>query len=354
MKKLIYLLTATMLIFSCKKETSKPNTTSISNTNSTDTTKNTTSNVAAITDLECSNVITTGTLKKGQVASNVSTTIPYIGGNGKTFSSNTFSSTGVPGLTATIQAGTLTNGNGTLTYTITGTASISGTASFAIVFGGKNCSINVNVEDVAQTIGKPGTNIIDVEGNSYKTVIIGKQIWMGENLKVSKYSDGTEIQNITDNTQWSKLITGAWCYYNNDATNNSKYGKLYNWYAVANGNKNVCPTGWHVPTDAEWTVLIDYLGGFNVAASKMKEVGTSKWFSPNADATNTSMFTGIPGGTRFDNGYFFFIGRDGLWWSSSEDGTINGHDRVLHYDSGASGKGKQDKRFGMSVRCLKD
>ena len=151
------------------------------------------------------------------------------------------------------------------------------------------------------TIGKPGANITDVEGNSYKTVTIGTQTWMAENIKVSKYSDGTTIPNITDNTQWQNDTSGAWSYYNNDAANNTKYGKLYNWYAVSktsNGNKNVCPTGWHVPTDAEWTVLIDYLGGETVAGSKMKEVGTTSWNIPNTDATNTSLFSALPGGSR--------------------------------------------------------
>ncbi len=107
-------------------------------------------------------------------------------------------------------------------------------------------------------------SITDIDGNLYKTVNIGNQQWMAENLKVTRYNDGTAIQNIPDNTKWSNLTTGAWTYYNNDGANNTKYGKLYNWYAVSetsNGNKNVCPTGWHVPADAEWIVLTDYLGG---------------------------------------------------------------------------------------------
>ena len=119
--------------------------------------------------------------------------------------------------------------------------------------------------------GKIGPKIKDIEGNLYKTVTIGTQQWMAENLKVSKYIDGTTIPNITDNTQWENNTTGAWSYYNNDAANNTKYGKLYNWYAVSkttNDNKNVCPTGWYVPTDAEWTVLTDYLGGTTVAGGK--------------------------------------------------------------------------------------
>ena len=144
-----------------------------------------------------------------------------------------------------------------------------------------------------------GANVTDVEGDIYKTVYIGTQHWRGENLKVSKYNDGSAIPNITDNTEWTKLTTGAWSYYNNDAANKANYGKLYKWYAVSkttNGNKNLCPTGWHVPTYAEWNVLTEYLGGDSVAGGKMKEVGTTNWISPNIDATNTSLFTGLPGG----------------------------------------------------------
>jgi uncharacterized protein (TIGR02145 family) len=143
---------------------------------------------------------------------------------------------------------------------------------------------------------------------------------MAENLKTSKYSDGTMIPNITDNTQWKNDSSGAWCYYNNDVANNAKYGKLYNWYAVSktsNGNKNVCPNGWHVPSDTEWKVLTDYLGGDSVAGSKMKEVGTSSWYSPNTDATNTSLFSGLPGGNRNNNGNYNNIGNNGNWWSST-------------------------------------
>jgi uncharacterized protein (TIGR02145 family) len=230
-------------------------------------------------------------------------------------------STGVTGLTATLQAGTFANGNGNLTYTITGTPSTSGTAIFALNIVGKTCTVTRTVAIAPHY----GSNITDVEGNSYKTVYIGTQQWMGENLKVSKYSDGTTIPNVTNDSQWSNLTTGAWAYNNNDEANNAKYGKLYNWYAVnptTNGNKNICPTGWHVPTDAEWTVLTDFLGG-DVAGGKLKEVGTINWKSPNTEAINVSLFTGLPGGLRDYNGDNYSIGSN-------------------------------DKRYGFSFRCLRD
>ena len=204
-----------------------------------------------------------------------------------------------------------------------------------------------------------GQNITDIDGNIYKTVYIGSQQWMAENLKVSKYNDGTVIPNITEDSKWSNLTSGAWAYLNNDAAYNVKYGKLYNWYAVSkttNGNKNVCPTGWHVPTDAEWTVLTDYLGGLTVAGGKMKEVGTTSWNSPNTDVTNASLFSALPGGFRFNDGSFFNIGYYGYWWSSTdfEFNTLSALIRFLNNNNGNANRYYRDKKFGLSVRCLRD
>jgi uncharacterized protein (TIGR02145 family) len=212
-------------------------------------------------------------------------------------------------------------------------------------------------ETIAQTIGKPGLNITDSEGNSYKTVTIGTQTWMAENLKTSKYNDGTPLPNVKDSLEWINLTTGAWCYFNNDQKFNFKYGKLYNWYAVSpttNGSKNICPTGWHVPTDAEWTVLTDYLGGEFVAGGKLKEVDTTSWYSPNTDATNTSLFTGLPGGYRLFDGYYYEVGYYGNWWGSSEDDTYNAWTRELSNDDGNAYTLNSNKKSGFSVRCLRD
>jgi uncharacterized protein (TIGR02145 family) len=200
-------------------------------------------------------------------------------------------------------------------------------------------------------------NLIDIDNNTYKTVPIGTQQWMAENLKVTKYNDGTIIPNITDDTQWSNLRSGAWAYYKNDAANNAKYGILYNWYAVSktsNGNKNVCPTGWHLPTDAEWTVLTDYLGGESVAGGKMKEVGTTNWNSSNTNATNTSLFTGLPGGYRISNGDYTTIGGGGNWWSSTENLTNDAWNRNLNTYNGDAYRSSSLKKYGLSVRCLRD
>jgi uncharacterized protein (TIGR02145 family) len=202
--------------------------------------------------------------------------------------------------------------------------------------------------------GKP---ITDIDGNVYRIETIGTQTWMAENLKVSRYSDGTTIPNITDNTQWLDNTTGAWAYYNNDVANNAKYGKLYNWYAVSpttNGTKNVCPTGWHVPTDTEWMVLTEYLSGLSVAGGKMKEVGTTSWNSPNTGATNTSLFTGLPGGSRYNAGGYDGIGAHGDWWSSAESSTYSAWSRELRAESGVAYRNYINKSYGLSVRCLRD
>ena len=318
-----------------------------------------------ITALNCSLATNNGTLTATTAASGVISVISYTGGNGGAHNGQVVSSTGVTGLTATLQSGTFANGNGSLTYTITGTPSASDTASFALNIGGKTCTVTrtiaeaalINFTSIGAPVGSFQNNVSDIDGNSYKTVQIGTQVWMAENLKTSKYSDGTTISNITDDTQWQNNTTGAWAYYNNDAANNAKYGKLYNWYAVSktsNGNKNMCPTGWHIPTDAEWKVLTDYLGGNSVAGGKLKEVGTISWNSPNTSATNTSLFTGLPGGYRSYVGNYGDIGGLGNWWSSTEYYTNYAWYRDLGSRSGGAGRYGNGMKYGFSVRCLRD
>ncbi len=344
MKKTIFAFLLISVLFSCKKETSTP----IINPND-----------VTISGFDCAGVAINGKLQKDQVASNVSVTITYSGGNGKTYLTKSHTSTGVAGLSATLLAGTLANGEGVLTYNITGIPNSIGTANFEISLGNKTCSFSIKVDAISQnpTSGY-GANVIDVDGNIYKTVYIGTQHWMGENLKVSKYNDGTSIPNVTDNAEWSKLTTSAWSYYNNDGANNVKYGKLYNWYAVSittNGNKNLCPTGWHVPSYAEWNVLTDYLGGDSVAGGKMKEVGTTNWIAPNTDATNTSLFTGLPGGGSDDDGDYGYIGVNGAWWSSSENSSANAWNGCyLSNLNGSANRVNTSKKVGMSVRCIRD
>ena len=203
-----------------------------------------------------------------------------------------------------------------------------------------------------------GSNITDIDGNKYKTIYIGSQQWMGENLKTTKYNDGTKISNIIDNTEWSESKNAAWSYYNNDTLNNKKYGKLYNWNTVnklTNGDKNVCPIGWHIPTLKEWDILVDYLGGEAIAGGKMKEQDTVNWVSPNTGASNISLFTALPGGSRGSLGLFYNgIGLGCNWWSSTEyDKSVAGSCFLYHKQSNIE-IGMCVKDAGLSIRCLKD
>lgn len=200
---------------------------------------------------------------------------------------------------------------------------------------------------------------------SKSIVNIGNQIWSSSNLDVSTYKDGTPIPQVTDPTEWKNLTTGAWCYYNNDKSNNAVYGKLYNWYAVAGIydadslsnptlRKKLAPEGWHIPTIDEWTTLTTFLGDVWAAGGKMKSTGTSLWLSPNTSATNESGFTGLPGGCRYISGPFNGIGSSGGWWSSSDIGVASAWLRELEYKSGFANRGSSSLKNGYSVRCLRD
>jgi uncharacterized protein (TIGR02145 family) len=201
----------------------------------------------------------------------------------------------------------------------------------------------------------PGPGVTDQNGNSYTTIILNNgQEWMAENLRTTTYANGDPIPNVTDNTAWTQLTTGAWAHYDNDSSYDSPYGKLYNWYAVADP-RNVCPAGWHVPTDAEWTVLTDDLGGTTVVGGKMKSTGTQYWNAPNTGATNEIGFSGLPGGFRNGNsGNFAFLGNNGCWWSASESGAESAWYRGLFNNNADINRSTSIKRNGFSVRCLRD
>lgn len=206
-------------------------------------------------------------------------------------------------------------------------------------------------------------SVSDNDGNTYKTIQIGTQIWMAENLRTTKYRDGTTIPLVTDNTQWASNLNNTtlpmMCWYNNDPVtyNANKFGALYNWYSInpgTNSNKNVCPTGWHIPSDDEWITLTTFLGGESVAGGKMKSTGTQYWQSPNQDATNSSGFSGLPVGLRNFDGSFLYVGDEGRWWSSTEYPAGLAWVRILRYNIANLGRGNSSKQCGFSVRCLKD
>jgi len=199
---------------------------------------------------------------------------------------------------------------------------------------------------------QPGI-VKDFDRNLYTTIKIGDQVWMGENLKTTYYNDGEEIPFVTGTTTWSNLTTHGYCWYNNDAaTYKATYGALYNWYTVNTGK--LCPTGWHVPSDAEWTTLTDYLGGTSVAGGKLKEGGAAHWTSPNTGATNEYGFTALPGGLRNGSGTFVYIGSYGFWWSATETPATNAWNRAVSYTSSNVDVNIHAQKTGLSVRCLKD
>ncbi len=198
------------------------------------------------------------------------------------------------------------------------------------------------------------TGLYDLEGHRYETVQIGTQIWMAENLNTSKYRNGDPISNVGSQPEWEGLVSGAWCYYNNDLQFAEPYGRLYNWFAVTDLRK-LCPAGWHVPIDQELTSLTDFLGGEGIAGGKVKVAGTSYWNPPNAGATNESGFNHYPNGYRGVGANFKNLGISGYVWSSTESGPNTALIRgavfdvtiFFHY-------GNPSKRDGYSVRCLKD
>jgi uncharacterized protein (TIGR02145 family) len=200
--------------------------------------------------------------------------------------------------------------------------------------------------------------LIDQEGNEYKTIVIGTQEWMAENLNTGIYRNGEVIPTGLSNNAWQNTTAGSWSYYDNDSSFSCPNGKLYNWFACAD-SAQLCPTGWHVPSDADWTTLTDYLGGLNVAGAKMKMVGNLSqgnglWTSPNLGATNSSGFSGTPAGYRYMLGSSNYIGNGGLYWSSTEFGAVEAQMRFLNYNLASAGRDQYNKHYGFAVRCVKD
>ena len=254
----------------------------------------------------------------------------------------------------------------------------------------KNDSLNLVLADLVKL--KPPVKVVPVipvvdNKGPIKGVAIGSQVWMSTNLNVSTYRNGDVIPQVQDQVTWVKLTTGAWCYYENNAANGTKYGKLYNWYAV-NDARGLAPAGWHIPTDGEWTVLSTYLGGEDVAGKKMKS--TSGWESWTEDiicsncktwnaeyrgkkecnvcqdtrvngkktysgnGINSSGFTGLPGGCCSINGYFYFVGSYSYWWSASEFDESLALYRLLLNNYSNLYSNDINKSYGFSVRCVRD
>lgn len=209
------------------------------------------------------------------------------------------------------------------------------------------------------------SNINDIDGNTYNTVLIGSQCWLKENLKTSKYRNGIDIPNLSDDLQWETDLGGAYCCFNNNCiTNGNTYGFLYNWHAV-NSINGLCPSGWHIPSNAEWCIMentveagtdptCNTIGwrGTNTG-NLLKEVGIAHWSSPNSGASNSSGFTALPGGYRSDNSHYWFLNDNGRFWSSTPTGN-SAWSRTLSYADNNIYRNTNLKGAGNSIRCIKD
>jgi len=197
------------------------------------------------------------------------------------------------------------------------------------------------------------TTVADIDGNVYHTVTIGTQVWMVENLKVTRYNDGTAIPYVPDSADWVALKTQGYCWYGNNASaNKNSYGALYNGYVLSSG-KNIAPVGWHIPADSEWTILTTWLGGENVAGDKLKEAGSAHWSIMNVSATNESGFTALPGGYRGSFAKFAGMGSVGFWWSSTPYGYGFLYRYMYDNDSRVE-SGNINKEWAYSIRCIRD
>ncbi len=231
---------------------------------------------------------------------------------------------------------------------------------------GEERTFTTDIDDETDSFEHEFGLLTDIEGNEYKTIVIGEQEWMAENLKTSSYRDRSDIAHVPEGGEWRSLVSGAWSYYDNDSSNDPVYGKLYNWYAVVD-NRGLCPSGWRVPDDADWMVLEMYLGmsqaeangngwrgGAQNTGGKLKKTGLDHWQLPNTGATNESGFSGLPGGFRDNESTFANLNRYGFWWSSAEENENNGWRRVLRLFSGEINRSDFDKREGYSVRCIRN
>jgi uncharacterized protein (TIGR02145 family) len=201
------------------------------------------------------------------------------------------------------------------------------------------------------------STVTDIDGNVYNTVSIGSQVWMVENLKTTRFVDGTNVPLITNNSDWDNLSTAVYCWYDNSTANGKIYGALYNWPTVNSGK--LCPAGWHVPSDAEWSTLTNYLGGDQFVAGLLKEVGVTT-VSQDITANNYSGFSALPGGSAsVGNPKFLGNGYKGIWWSSTIDTNEFNIYRSISFDGNTSVErngfmSKANALNGLSVRCIKD
>lgn len=207
-------------------------------------------------------------------------------------------------------------------------------------------------EDSPNPVSNSGT-LIDIDSNTYKTVKIGNQWWMAENLKTTKFNDGADIPQVTDNVDWSGLTTSGYCWVDNDEVSYKEmYGALYNWYAVNTGK--LCPDGWHVPTDQEWIELTDYLASRGYTNQMGKVLKSKTGWNDYGNGSDNFGFNALPGGFRYGQGHFESPGYGGYWWTNSEYDATEAWRRIMSYDNDDVFRGFFTKTNGFSIRCVKD
>ncbi len=235
-------------------------------------------------------------------------------------------------------------------WTVTnGTATIAdvNSASTTVSLTSGNAAVTANFTII------PAYTVTDTDGNVYHAVLIGTQVWMVENLKTTRYNDGTPIPLVTDSAAWVNLTTPGYCWYNDSISYGATYGALYNWYTVNTGK--LAPKGWHVPSAIEWFELCNYLGGSSVAGGKLKETGILHWASPNTGATNDYGFTALPGGYRDFSAWFILNGSEAFWWDSTASGEPTSADYTkVDFNSITVTTGSAFKQNGYSIRCIRD
>lgn len=316
-------------------------------------------NDTELKDEEISTEVSIPVLSTNEVSAISKTTVTS-GGNITSDGGATISERGVcwsTNQTPTITDSKTSDGTGVGSFESSITGLTSNTTYYIRAYATNSKGTGYGVAKTFKTLDGGNSNdstLTDIEGFSYKIVKIGNQIWMAENLKTTKYHNGNVIPNITNDTEWSELRTGALCDYKNTPSYSEIYGRIYNWYAVETGI--LCPTGWHIPTDSDWSKLINYIGGQYDAGGKLKETGTTHWASPNEGATNEIGFTALPSGTRdyyagefSENSNF-----SGYWWSSSEYDSIYAYLRYVDCGFSDMLRNTIRKGEGLSVRCIKD
>ncbi len=303
-------------------------------------------NESAFTTLGPIPLVTTATV------TNIAQTTATCGGNITSDGGSTISARGVCWSTIndpTTADNKTSDGTGTGSYTSSITGLTANTTYYVRAYATSVNGTGYGSDMIFTTLP---TTITDIDGNVYHAVSIGTQVWMVENLKTTRYNDGTYIPLVTDDDIWISLTSDAYCWSNNDPDNKNPYGALYNWYAVNTGK--LAPTGWHVPTDADWNTLINFAGGTVTAGGNLKETGTDYWSPPNTGATDEYGFTALPGGYRSSaNGTFVNLSYYGVWWSAT--GTIGSIGRLLLENTTATADYNHDiQTQGFSVRCIMD